>query len=149
MLIERVDTHLRELHPMQQLLPMFHDYLNAQTPELSVIIFSKPILIPAHQIFPPSRKPLLDEVCALRRLVCAVVEDVRDVVVRLCKELPQARAEELVEELVERGCQKAFESWDEVEKSGECRCEGWSYVAWVRLGDCWGGRYIGDEAGCV
>ena len=83
---------------------MLHDYLNAQTPELPVIIFSKPILIPTHQILPSSRKPLLDEVGTLRRLVCAVVEDVRDVVVRLCKELPQAWAEELVEELVERGC---------------------------------------------
>ena len=87
-LTELVDTHLRELHPMQQLLPMFHDDLNAQTPELSVIIFSKPILIPTHQILPPSRKPLLDEVGTLRRFVRAVVEDVCDVVVRLCKELP-------------------------------------------------------------
>jgi len=89
---------------MQQLLPMFHDHLDAQTPELSVIIFSKPLLIPTHQILPSSHKPLLDEVGTLRPLVCGLIEDVRDIVVRLRKELPQTRAEKLVEELVERGC---------------------------------------------
>jgi len=94
---ERVDTHLRKLPLKQQLLPMFHDHLDAQTPKFSVIILGKPLLIPTHQILPPAREPLLDQVGTLRRFVRAVVEDVRDAMVRLCEELSEARTEELVE----------------------------------------------------
>lgn len=89
---------------MQQFLPMFYNHLDAQTPKPTVIILSKPLLITTHQVLPPARKPLLDQVGTLCRFVRALVEDVRDIMIRLCEELSQARAEELVEELVKGGC---------------------------------------------